>query len=88
MHLRIDSVLIFVLRILGQRQVTGGVDSLPIFFFLSRFVLAVIAASFKNIFGDLKLVIEMVTDRADFGECSNILKRVHQCAMNKINYLE
>jgi hypothetical protein len=72
-HLRIDSVLIFMLRILGQLQVTCGIDSLPVFLFSSRFVLAVIDTSLKNIFEALKLVIVIVTGRADFGECSNIL---------------
>ena len=66
MHLRIDSVLIFVLRILGQREVACGVDSLPVFLFSSRFILAVIDTSLKNIFEALKLVIDMVTGRADF----------------------
>ena len=57
-HLRIDSVLIFILSILGQRQVACGVDFLRDFLFSSRFVLAVICTSFKNIFEPLKLVIE------------------------------
>ena len=87
-HLRVDPIHIFILRILGQRQVACGVDFLPVFLFSCCFALAVIDTSVKNIFEALKLVIEMVTGRADFGECSNILMRVHLCAMIIINYLE
>ena len=80
-HLRIDSILIILLRLIfWQWEVAGGVNSLSNIFLSLCFVLAVTCTTSENIFDDLELVGDgdTVTVRADFGECSNILMREHR----------